>query len=265
MKAASGSSRSIITRMENIFSRSNDRTFSYFLPLERRLWYRYLRNSPPMVLRDIERLNRTASFEEMPRSERFLVLFLSEPDLSASFSCRRWLMERASSVPLRCLRDPRLGLRGIVKKRGKGFGKSKATYKPRCHRRGTTVAVRLPSFPLSRKIFHTRKYKRRLDFFGLRFFCDVSIDLFFLLFFLKRFISMMISCSLSYLTSYILKCNAIFLPMLLWISVQDQGNSLLITSYVAYRYMHILHDLVLEINNLMRGNLHAWQMFIERK
>jgi len=88
-----------------------------------------------MVLRDIERLNRNASFGEIPRSERFLVLFSPEPDLSASSSCHRWLIERISSVPLRRLRDSRLGLRGIVKKGGKGFGKSKATYKPRCHRR----------------------------------------------------------------------------------------------------------------------------------
>lgn len=76
----SGSSRPIITQTERHLFLLDGGTFSYFPPLEH-LWYRYLRNSSPMVLRDIERLNRDALFgaifakSRALSDERFIVLF----------------------------------------------------------------------------------------------------------------------------------------------------------------------------------------------
>jgi len=124
MKAASGSSRSIIARIERHLFSFKRRNVLLFSSIRAASVISILKEQSSDGIKGYrEAKSRNASFEEIPRSERFLVLFSPEPDLSASSSCRRWLIERASSVPLRRLWDPRLGLRGIVKKKRKGIRK----------------------------------------------------------------------------------------------------------------------------------------------
>jgi len=119
-----------------------------------------------MVLRDIERLNRRASFGAILAKSRALSnlsCFFTRIDLSASSSCRRRLIERASYVPLRHLWE---SVAGPLEYRKKGKRDLKNRRRP--INRDIIVAVQrllcgeFPSFPLSlslsrfREIFYSR-------------------------------------------------------------------------------------------------------------